>query len=211
MPIVYIFLLTFLAGPFGSVPFALAIRMSPLETAALVCAIHVALVPVWFGLMEAFKYGMLYRKHLVQRAMGCLGGKRVIKIGADAVREFERRVGQAGFGAGVIGFTFLFGIGWATLGACLLDVKKTTIAVSIAIGAALSSVFWALAFGGLVGFLPNPWVLYVVLMVATFGLLTYKKIRERELLRKLARRWGEESVRALRTQLRRVSRGIARA
>lgn len=181
-----------------------------METAVLVCAIHVALVPVWFGIMEALKYGVRYQNRLVQRAAGYIGRKRVIEIGAGALRKFEQRVGQTGFGAGVVGFTFLFGVSWAALGACLLNVKKAIIVASIAIGAALSSVFWALVFGPLAVFLPNPWILYLLLIAATFGLLIYKKIRERELLRELARRWHEKSMRSLRAELRRVSR-VARA
>jgi type II secretory pathway component PulF len=69
-----------------------------------------------------------------------------------------------------------------------LNLKKATMITSIAIGAFASSIFWTLAFKGVVSFLPSPWILYAILAGATFGLLAYKKIRERRLYRELHRK-----------------------
>jgi uncharacterized membrane protein len=163
--------------------------MSTFETAIAVSAIHVVLVPMWFGVFEFIGYGMRYKNRIVSRVMEQAATRsRRFRANIDAyIQKFERRTGQFGFALGVIGFTFLFGVSWAALGAYLLNIKRATIIASIAVGAVISSIFWTLAFAGIVGFLPSPLVLYPIVMGATFTLLAYKKIRERELLRRIFR------------------------
>jgi uncharacterized membrane protein len=174
-------------GPAGAVSFALNNNMSTLETALAVGAIHVTLVPILFGLLELIDYSRRYHDRVVSRILTyALQKSRGFRREAGKrVTEFEHRVGQVGFGLGMVGFSFLFGNVWASVGAYLLNLKKATIIVSIAIGAFASSIFWTLAFRGVVGFLPSPWILYVILAGATFGLFAYEKIRERRLYREL--------------------------
>jgi uncharacterized membrane protein len=181
--------LTLLLGPVGAIPFAFAQRMPTFETAIAISVIHAALVPVWFGVFKFIGYSMRYRNRLVSRVKEHATAKsRRFRANIDAyIQKFERRTGQFGFAVGVIGFTFLFGVSWAALGAYVLNIKGATIIASIAVGAVISSLFWTLAFAGIVGFLPSPWILYPMVMVATFTLIAYKKVRERELLRKIFR------------------------
>jgi hypothetical protein len=195
-----LFALTVILGPAGAVPFALS-RMSTLETALAVGAIHATLVPILFALLEVIDYSRRYHDRVVYKILAyALKKSKGLRIEASKrVIEFEHRVGQVGFGLGMIGFSFLFGNVWASVGAYLLNLKKATIIVSIAIGAFAASIFWTLAFKGIIGFLPSPWILYAILAGATFGLLAYEKIRERRLYRELHRK----ILRALR-EIRRV-------
>jgi uncharacterized membrane protein len=182
-----LFALTVLLGPAGGVPFALDHGMSPLQTALIVGAINASLVPVLFALFEIIDYSRRYRDRVVSKILAfTLEKSRGFRIeAAKRVTEFERHVGQVGFGLGIMGFSFLFGNVWASAGAYLLNLKKATIIAAIAIGAVASSIFWTLAFVGAVSFLPSPWILYIVLTGVTFSLLIYKKVRERRLYRKL--------------------------
>lgn len=185
--VVGLIVLTTLTGPAGSVPFALSRGMSALETALAVSAIHASLVPLLFGLFEFIEYSRRYRDRVVSKILTYAFDKsqEFRNEASKRVIEFERRIGQVGFGIGIVGFSFLLGNVWASAGAYLLNLKKATIIASIAIGAVLSSIFWTLAFLGVVGFLPSPWALYALLMSATFLLLAYKKVRERKLCRKI--------------------------
>jgi uncharacterized membrane protein len=189
MPIIGLVALTLLLGPFGSIPFAFAQGMSTFDTAIAVSIIHATLVPVWFGFFEFIGYSMRYKNRLVSRVMGYATTKsKKLRVNIDTyIRKFERRAGQFGFALGVVGFTFLFGVSWAALCAYVLNIKKKTIIASIAVGAVISSVFWTLVFAGIVGILPSPLVLYLILVAVTFAFLVYKKVRERELLRKIFR------------------------
>lgn len=182
-------LLTAAMGPAGSVPFALGRGWTPWETALAVAVIHSAQVPFLFSLFELLRYGRRYEDRLVSSLLKLAEkkSKGLRREAASRIAEFERRVGQLGFGLGVVGFSFLFGNFWASLGAYVLNLRKVTIMVAITVGAVASSFFWTLAFVGVVGFLPNPWVWYLVLMGATLTLLFYKKLRERRLGAKFLR------------------------
>jgi len=183
-----LFALTVTVGPAGSVPFALAHGISPLEAALTIGAINAAMVPMLFALFEIINYSRRYHDRVVSKILAfALEKSKGFRIeAAKRVTKFEHRVGQVGFGLGVMGFSFLFGNVWASAGAYLLNLKKATIIISIAMGAVASSIFWTLAFIGAVGFLPSPWILYIILTGATFSLLIYKRIRERKLYRKLS-------------------------
>lgn len=189
MSIIGLVALTLLMGPFGSIPLAFAQGMSTVDTAIAVSIIHAALVPVWFGFFEFIGYSMRYKNRIVSRVMGYATTKsKSFRTNIDAyIQKFERRVGQFGFALGVIGFTFLVGVSWAALCAYVLNVKKKTIIASIAVGAVISSVFWTFVFAGIVGALPSPLTLYLILIAATLAFLIYKKVRERKLLRKIFR------------------------
>ena len=187
--IVGLIALTLLLGPVGAIPFAFAQGMSALETAIVVSLIHAALVPFWFWFFEFIGYGLRYENRLIFNLTKYAGSK-VKRVGPDLrskIQEFEWRVGQRGFGLGVIGFTFLFGVFWAALAAFLLNIKKTTIITSVTIGAVASSIFWTIAFAGVMGFLPSPWVLYLVGFGVTFAIIAHKKIYERELIQEMSR------------------------
>jgi uncharacterized membrane protein len=182
-------LTTFVLGPAGGVSFAFTQHIPPLETALAVSAVHLALVPVWFGIFELLRYSLRYENHFVTKLMK-YGEARSGKLRAaakDKIQEFERRVGQRGFGLGVVGFTFLFGVSWAALAAFLLDIKKKTIMVSVAVGAVASSLFWTFVFAWLADYAPSPWIIYAVCTVLTLAVISHKKIRERKLIRAMSR------------------------
>jgi len=160
------------------------------ETAIVLSVVHAALVPVWFAILELIRYRLIYENRLVNKFVTRAWTRsRRIRSGVETnMREFERRVGQKGFGIGVILFTFTFGISWAVLSAVLLNIKKNTIMVSIAIGAVLSSVFTSLVLGGLSNLLPSPWLLYLIGLFAIVFVFGYQKYRERKVLREIARK-----------------------
>jgi hypothetical protein len=177
-------------GPAGGVSFALNNSLSTLETALAVGAINAILVPILFLLLGAINYSRRYHDRIVSKILTyAIKKSRGFRSEASKrVIEFEHRVGQMGFGLGMMGFSFLFGNVWASVGAYILNLKKATMITSIALGAFASSIFWTLAFRGVISFLPSPWILYLILAVATFGLLAYEKIRERRLYRELHRK-----------------------
>lgn len=187
--ILWIIGLTFLFGPIGSIPYSFFQGLSVIETTIVISVIHAALVPVWFAILELIRYRLIYENRLINKiASTAWTRSKRIRSGIEGnMRKFERQVGQRGFGLGVILFTFTFGVSWAVLFSILLNIKKSTIIASIAIGAVVSSVFWSLAFGGIVGFLPSPFMLYLVSLVITLLILGYQKYRERKLLRKLCK------------------------
>lgn len=187
--LLWLITITFLLGPTGATAFAFSQGLSTVETAAAVSIIHLALVPVWFGFFEMIKYSLRYEKHIVTKLVMYCGERssRVRGAAKGKIQEFEHRVGQWGFGLGVIGFTFLFGVSWAALAAFMLDIKKETIVASVAVGAVTSSLFWTFAFAGLVGFVPSPWVLYLIGTVLTFAIVGHMKLHERKLIREMSK------------------------
>jgi uncharacterized membrane protein len=186
----WLILLTFILGPLGSVPYALAQGLSMVETAIVLSVVHAALVPVWFVILELIRYRLIYENRLVNKIVtrAWTRSKRIRSGVETNMREFERRVGQKGFGIGVILFTFTFGISWAVLSAVLLNIKKNTIIVSIAIGAVLSSVFTSLVLGGMSNLLPSPWLLYLIGLFAIAFVFGYQKYRERKVLREISKK-----------------------
>lgn len=185
----WLVLITFVLGPAGGVAFAFTQEIPALETALAVSAIHLALVPVWFGIFELLRYSLRYENHFITKFVK-YGGARSRRFRAAAkekIQEFERRVGQRGFGLGVVGFTFLFGVSWAALAAFLLDIKEKTVIVSVAVGAVASSLFWTLVFAWLADYAPSPWIIYAIGTVLTIAVISHKKIRERKLIRAMSR------------------------
>jgi len=185
----WLILITFVLGPAGGVSFAFTQQIPALETALAVSAIHLALVPVWFGIFELLRYSLRYENHFITKFVK-YGGERSGRLRAaarDKIQEFEQRVGQWGFGLGVFGFTFLFGVSWAALAAFLLNIKKETMVASVAVGAVASSIFWTFVFAQLSEYAPSPWVIYLIGTVMTFAILGHKKIRERKLIREMSR------------------------
>ena len=178
--------ITFVLGP-GAIAFAFSQGLSTIETAIAVSAIHAALVPVWFGIFRLIKYEIYYKDRFVYNILKKVKASKKLGRAVDSeLQEFERRVGQRGFFVGVVGFTFLFGITWAALGAYFLNIKKRTIMTAIAVGAIASSLFWTLVFAEFVGFMPSPWVLYIIGTVVVFVILGHKKLHERKLLREMS-------------------------
>ena len=185
----WLILITFVLGPAGGVSFAFTQQVPALETALTVSAIHLALVPVWFGIFELLRYSLRYENRFIAKFVK-YGGERSRRFRAaarDKIQDFERRVGQWGFGLGVVGFTFLFGVSWAALAAFLLNIKKETVVASVAVGAVASSVFWTFVFAWLAGYAPSPWVIYAIGTVVTFAIVGHKKIHERKLIREMSK------------------------
>ncbi|MEW6592350.1 MAG: hypothetical protein AB1305_01480 [Candidatus Hadarchaeota archaeon] len=206
MLIIAITLLTFALGPTGSIPYALAQGLPAIETAILISAVHILLVPIWFGIFTVVNYDDLYHWRITSQMIK--GGKKLGFDLKEIIQEFERRTGQFGFGLGIVGFTFLLGISWAALGASILNLKKRTILVSVAVGAVASTVFWTAAFSGALGFFPSPWVLYVITGLLTLFWIINKKLRYRKVVSEMdmtLRRLGVEMGRRPRKKRKKVS------
>lgn len=192
MLILTIALLIFVLGPAGAIPYALAQGLTPLETAATVSVVHVLLVPVWFGIFTVVKYDDLYHWRLTSQLIK--GGKKLGFDLKEIIQEFERRSGQLGFGLVVVGFTFLLGVSWAALGASILTINKRTIFASIAVGAVASAIFWTVAFSGALGFLPSPWVLYLITGLLTLFWILNKKLHYQKVVSEMHKSLGTLGV-----------------
>lgn len=185
---IMIIILTFVFGPLGSIPYSFSHGLSMAETVVLISAVHVAMVPVWFAILELIKYRLVYENRLVKKIFARAGlrpGKIRSRIEAN-LRDFERRIGQTGFGLGVIVFTFTFGVSWAVLSSVLLNIKKNTIVYSIVIGALTSSIIMTLVLGTVGSLLPSPYLLYVIGLIVALGIFGRQKYRERKLLREIS-------------------------
>jgi uncharacterized membrane protein len=192
MLILTLALLIFVLGPTGAIPYALAQGLPALETAVAVSVIHVLLIPVWFVIFSVIKYDDLYQWRLTSQLIK--GGKKLGFDLKEIIHEFERRSGQLGFGLVVVGFTFLLGVSWAALGASILIINKRTIFASIAVGAVASTIFWTVAFSGALGFLPSPWVLYIITGLLTLFWILNKKLHERKTVREMYKSLGKLGV-----------------
>jgi len=187
--IIWIIGLTFIFGPIGSIPYCFSQGLSTVETAVLTSIVHAALVPIWFAVLELIRYRLIYENRLFKMIAAKAWSKsKRIRDGIEKnTKEFERRVGQKGFGLGVIAFTFTFGVSWAALAAVMLNIKKSTIMYSIAIGAVASSVFTSIALGSIGALLPSPWLLYFVGLAFILAIFGYQKYREHKLLREISK------------------------
>ena len=199
MLILTLTLLIFVLGPTGAIPYALAQGLTPLETATAVSVVHVLLIPVWVGIFSVIKYDDLYQWKLTSQLIK--GGKKLGFDLKEIICEFERKSGQLGFGLVVVGFTFLLGVSWAALGASILIINKRTIFVSIAVGAVASTIFWTAAFSGALGFLPNPWLLYLNTALLTIFWDLNKQLHEQRTVREMYR-----SVRKLHVEMERKTK-----
>lgn len=181
-------------GPIGAVPYAIEHGMSTLQATVIVCSMNVALVPVWFGIMELFGYSKRYHKYLANRAL-----EYVVRRSAEFQRniqvyvgEFERRLGHIGFFIALTISSFIFGVVWPTIGAYFLNVKRTPALISISIGAIGNAVLFGLTSVGILKFMPSPRTLYLSLMVLTGVFLFYGKLRETRVLRSVLRKLGKD-------------------
>jgi hypothetical protein len=180
--------ITFLLGPMAGAAYAMANNVPALETAAAISLIHVLLVPVWFAIFRLMRYEFRY----YQRTVGKLSGtakltKRIEKIAQKGLLDFERRFRRWSFGTAVFGFTFMFGVSWAALLASVLNMEMSTIFVSVAAGAVASSIFWTFVVFSFGGFLPETWMIYLVVGVLTLMMLAHGKIRERKYLHEMSK------------------------
>jgi hypothetical protein len=185
---VWLFGITFLLGPAVGAAHALNSGFSILETTLVISTIHVILVPVWFAVFRYLKYEFHQRRYFVRELVGKMKiTKNLEKTLDKTLVDFRRRLKRWSLGIAVFGLTFLFGVSWAALIAILLKIERTAIVLSVAAGAVASSVFWTLALAGLVGFLPEPWMLYLVLGMVTLAMLTHGKLYERKMLREVSK------------------------
>jgi len=183
-------LLTMTVGPVGAVSYAIDRGLSPLQATVVVCSVNVALVPMWFGIMEFFGYSRRYHKYLANKAL-----KYVSRRSAEfqrnlqvCVTEFERRLGHIGFFVGLTVFSFIFGVVWPSIGAYFLNIKRAPALISISIGAIGNAILFGLAAIGMLQFVPSPRTLYIGLMGLTVAFLFYGKLREIRVLQSIVRR-----------------------
>ncbi|MEW6222257.1 MAG: hypothetical protein AB1476_02895 [Candidatus Hadarchaeota archaeon] len=182
----WLFGILFLFGPMAGASYSLANGIPPLETAAIVSALHVALVPVWFGILRLLRYEFHYFNRITRVVFGKIKAtKRLEKVAMKGLEEFERKFKGWSLGTAVFGFTFLLGVSWAALLASIMNIKLSTIFFSVAAGAAASSIFWTVALSSVGGFLPEPWMLYVIVGAITILVLVEGKIKEKRTLREM--------------------------
>jgi ABC-type sugar transport system permease subunit len=187
MILVWLFGIIFVSGPVGGAAYALANGFSAIETALLVSLMHLALVPVWLAVFHFLKYEVYQRRYFVRELVGRIRiTKNLGKTIDKNLTEFRRKLKRWSLGTAVFGLTLLLGLAWAALIATLLKIERTIVIMPIAAGAIISGVFWSFALAGAVGFLPEPWMLYLILVVMTLALLAHGKLHEREMLREMS-------------------------
>lgn len=181
--LVGLLLLTMTVGPIGAVPYAIEQGVSTPYAVIIVCFINVALVPVWFQVLEIFGYSKRYSNYLTSRARGFIIRKsKKLRSLRAYIHEFERRFGHFGFFIGVAAFSFVFGTLWASAGAYFLNLKKRPAMASISIGVIANTIVFGLASIGALGFLPDPRLLYVGPIGAIVIFYFYGRMRERKML-----------------------------
>ncbi|MEM3519581.1 MAG: small multi-drug export protein [Candidatus Hadarchaeales archaeon] len=177
-----LFAITFILGPVAGASYALANGMSPLETTLTVTLFHLLLVPIWFLIFRVLRYEALRFVRIVGRGWE----KKLLVTVEKKFREFEERMRGVGLGVAVFFFTLLFGVSWAALLASVLNVKTSAIFPAVTAGAVVSSIFWSIALSGIVGFLPDPTLVYLVALIVAAVLAAHGKLSERKLVKELA-------------------------
>jgi len=186
--IAILLLLTFAFGPAMGASFCLASGLSPSETALAVSAVHLLLVPVWFAIFRFLKYELLYRRKVFEKfARRTKLTAKVESLLMENIRSFERGLRRWCLGTGLFLFTFMMGVSWSALLASLLNIRVSTIFLSVAAGALASSLFWTATLSGVMPFLPETWMIYLVTGVITLGLLLHGKVRESKAVREMAK------------------------
>lgn len=182
----------FILGPGAGAVLALTSGFPALETAIAVSLIHVGLVPVWFCVFQLVGYTVRYEMRVLNKfsRYGKIG-RSLRRAARSNLKEFERRVGQLGLGLGTVVFTFIFGISWAALIAFILNVRRGTVFLSIALGAFASGIFWSAVFAGLSDLVPNLWVMYVLGLALTAWFMTYSRRKERRVIEEMSDTLGK--------------------
>ncbi len=178
---------TFAFGPAMGAAFCLAEGFSIPETAFAVSAVHLALVPVWFAIFRLLKYELFYRRKVLEKLGGPKLTQKIESVIAENLRVFERGRRRWCLGTGLFLFTFMMGVSWSALLASLLNIRVSTIFLSVAAGALASSLFWTAALSGVMPFLPETWMIFLVTGVITLGLLLHGKVRESKAVREMAK------------------------
>lgn len=185
---VLLFLLTFAFGPAMGASFCLAEGFSPWETAVLVSVIHLILVPIWFWIFRFLKYEFFYKRRVMEKVgVRARITKKIESIVEENLRGFECGRRRWYLGTGLFTFAFIMGVSWAALVASLLNIRTSTIFPSVAAGAVAASLFWTAALSGIMPFLPQTWMIFLVTGVITFALLTHGKIKESKSIREMSK------------------------
>lgn len=187
---ILLFLLTFAFGPAMGSSFALAQGFSLLDTAVAVSLIHLLLVPIWFGIFKVIRYELLYRRKILEKLeerMKIRITKRIEAAVEENIKAFECGERRWFLGTGLFTLTFLMGVSWAALLASILNIRSRTIFPSVAAGALAASLFWTAALAGIMPFLPETWMIFLVTGVLTLALLTHGKTGEIVAIREMSK------------------------
>ncbi|MFN4133939.1 MAG: hypothetical protein ACK4GQ_06210, partial [Candidatus Hadarchaeales archaeon] len=177
-----LFAITFVMGPVAGASYALANGMSPLATTITVTLFHLILVPIWFLIFRVLRYEALRFARVVGRGWE----KKLLGTVEKKFKELEERMSGLGFGVAVFLFTLLFGVSWAALLASVLNIRTSAIFPAVTAGAVVSSIFWSIALSGIVGFLPDPVFVYLVVLLVAVIFATHGKLSEKKLVKELA-------------------------
>lgn len=178
-----LFAITFVFGPAAAASYALANGISPFMTVVTVTFFHIILVPVWFGIFRFLRYESLR----FMRIVGQKWERRLQRTIEKKFEEFEKKLRGWSFGVAVFCFTLLFGVSWAALLASILNIRVSAIFPAVTAGAVVSSIFWSLALSGLIGFLPDPTLIYLISLLIATLFAVHGKLGEKKLIRELGR------------------------
>jgi len=185
---VLLFLLTFAFGPAIGASFCLANGFSPFETAILVSIVHLILVPIWFWIFRFLKYELFYKRRVIERiGLTARITSKIESVIEENIKGFESGRRRWYLGTGLFTFTFVMGVSWAALMASILNIRTSTIFPSVAAGALAASLFWTAALSGIMPFLPEPWMIFLVTGVLTFALLTHGKVKESKAVHEMSK------------------------
>lgn len=155
-----LFLSTFFFGSVGGTAYAVGHGLSELETIFALCLINAAVVLIWFGVIGAIN----------SRLPEYLKGKRkdFKKVNLKGVFELA-------------GISFVLGSLWAVIAVYALNLKRIPALILVTFCAVSGGTIWSLGSLGIIWFLPNPWILYVVAMCAMIAIIV-KKVSENRIL-----------------------------
>jgi len=158
--VIGLFLSTFCFGSVGGTSYAVGNGLSEPATIFALCLINAAIVLIWFGIFGAVN----------RRLSEYLKSKR---------KDF-RNTNLTGILA-LAGFSFVFGSLWAVIAVYALNMKRIPALISVTVGAVSGSIIWSLGSLGIIWFLPNPWILYVV-PICVMSAIIVKKVAENQSL-----------------------------
>jgi hypothetical protein len=162
-----LFFSTLLFGSVGGTAYAVAHGFSTSATIISICIINAIIAALLFGIAGVIS----------ARLLKYLGKER---------KKLEKKRGPLST-LGVGGISFVFGSLWAVIVAYTINVRGASALASIMVGGVLGGLLWTLGSLGIIWFLPNPWILYVV-MVCVMGAIVAKKASENwALIKKILR------------------------
>jgi uncharacterized membrane protein len=185
-------ILSYALGPIVAVPYGLRfLHLDPFSIFFSLTLLYLAAIPLIFKFLELGGHRKIYRGSILKKICKTCGIKaeeevdRIRKTGDDTISYFEKKLGHLGFYFAISVFTFLFGIFWAAIFSYFLKVKRKRAVLAISSGIVFGNFFWVLVISYSLPMIKTE----IILLLVVIYLLIYGRKRERDIMRKLGRKF----------------------